>query len=116
MAKKKSALSQQEKRVAASALFTKPLTDRQRRELQQLAKLPDSQIDFSDAPEAKVRLSDVEVGGGARLVSGAGEEVPDVYERGAPPGNAGEPARAVRAEQARCQLIGKRVIGRQDGS
>jgi uncharacterized protein (DUF4415 family) len=43
-------------------LFTKPLTDRQRRELQQLAKLPDSQIDFSDAPEAKVRLSDVEVG------------------------------------------------------
>ena len=62
MAKKKSALSQQEKRVAASALFTKPLTDRQRRELQQLAKLPDSQIDFSDAPEAKVRLSDVEVG------------------------------------------------------
>jgi uncharacterized protein (DUF4415 family) len=62
MAKKKSASSRQEKRVAASALFTKPVTDRQRRELQQLAKLPDSRIDFSDAPERRVRATEIEVG------------------------------------------------------
>ena len=62
MAKKKSASSRQEKRVAANALFTKPVTDRQRRELQRLAKLPDSRIDFSDAPERKVRMSEIEVG------------------------------------------------------
>lgn len=62
MAKKKSVSSRQEKRVAASALFTTPLTDRQRRELQRVAKLPDSRIDFSDAPEGKARLSDGEVG------------------------------------------------------
>jgi uncharacterized protein (DUF4415 family) len=30
--------------------------------LQRLAKLPDSRIDFSDAPEAKARASDVQVG------------------------------------------------------
>lgn len=52
MAKKKSASSQQEKRVAASALFTKPLTDRQRGELDRLANLPETRIDFSDAAEA----------------------------------------------------------------
>ena len=62
MAKKKSASSRQEKRVAASALFTSPITDRQRQELRRLAKLPDSRIDFSDAPEGKPRLSDVPVG------------------------------------------------------
>jgi uncharacterized protein (DUF4415 family) len=62
MAKKKSASSRQERRVAASALFTRPITDRQRRELQQLAKLPDSRINFSDAPEAKPRMSDIQVG------------------------------------------------------
>ena len=56
MAKKKSASSRREKRISASALFTRPLTDRQRRELQRLAKLPDSRIDFSDAPEAKAPL------------------------------------------------------------
>jgi uncharacterized protein (DUF4415 family) len=62
MAKKKSALSPREKRVAASALFTRPLTERQRRELQRLAKLPDSRIDFSDAPERTTRASGIEVG------------------------------------------------------
>jgi uncharacterized protein (DUF4415 family) len=62
MAKKKSASSRQEKRVAASALFTRPITDKQRRELQRLAKLPDSRIDFSDAPESKSRVSDIQVG------------------------------------------------------
>jgi uncharacterized protein (DUF4415 family) len=62
MAKKKSASSRQERRVPATALFTTPLTDRQRRELQRLAARPDSQIDFSDAPQTKPRVSDVEVG------------------------------------------------------
>jgi uncharacterized protein (DUF4415 family) len=62
MAKKKSASSRQEKRVRASALFTTPITDKQRRELQRLAARPDSQIDFSDAPEGSPRASDVEVG------------------------------------------------------
>ena len=62
MAKKKSASSRQERRVAASALFTKPVTERQRRELQRLANLPDSRIDFSDAPEKNARKSEIEVG------------------------------------------------------
>ena len=69
MAKKKSAsrngpqtASRQERRVPANALFTTPVTDKQRRELARLRDLPDSQIDFSDAPEGKPRMSDVEVG------------------------------------------------------
>jgi uncharacterized protein (DUF4415 family) len=62
MAKKKSGSSPQEKRVSASALFTRPITDIQRRELQRLADLPESQIDFSDAPEGKPRQSDLQVG------------------------------------------------------
>jgi uncharacterized protein (DUF4415 family) len=62
MAKKKSASSRQERRVPASEIFTTPITDRQRRELQRLAARPDSQIDFSDAPEGKPRMSDVEIG------------------------------------------------------
>jgi len=62
MARKKSASSRQEKRVRASALFTTPITDKQRRELQRVAARPDSQIDFSDAPEGSPRASDVEVG------------------------------------------------------
>lgn len=62
MAKKKSASSRQERRVPASEIFTTPITDKQRRELQRLAARPDSQIDFSDAPEGKPRMSDVEVG------------------------------------------------------
>ena len=45
-----------------SEIFTTPITDKQRRELQRLAARPDSQIDFSDAPEGKPRMSDVEVG------------------------------------------------------
>jgi uncharacterized protein (DUF4415 family) len=62
MAKKKSVSSRQERRVAASALFTSPITDKQRRELQRLADLPDSRIDFSDAPEGKARVSGIQVG------------------------------------------------------
>jgi len=51
MAKKKSASSRREKRVPASALFTTPLTDKQRRDLQRLRRKADQKIDFSDAPE-----------------------------------------------------------------
>jgi uncharacterized protein (DUF4415 family) len=62
MVKKKSASSRQERRVPANALFTTPITDKQRRELRRLAGRPDSQIDFSDAPEQRPRASDIEVG------------------------------------------------------
>jgi uncharacterized protein (DUF4415 family) len=43
-------------------LFTTPVSDKQRRELQRLAARPDSQIDFSDAPEGSPRASDIQVG------------------------------------------------------
>jgi uncharacterized protein (DUF4415 family) len=62
MVKKKSALPRQEKRVPASALFTTPVTDKQRRELQLLADRPDSQIDFSDTSERQPLASEIEVG------------------------------------------------------
>jgi uncharacterized DUF497 family protein len=62
MAKKKSAWSRQEKRVPANALFTKSLSDRQRRELQRLRDMPDSEIGFSDAPERDPLPAEVHVG------------------------------------------------------
>jgi uncharacterized protein (DUF4415 family) len=62
MAKKKSASSREEKRIPASALFMKPLNDRQRRELQRLRDLPDSQIDFSDAPEGRPFPEEAHIG------------------------------------------------------
>lgn len=62
MVKKKSVSSRQEKRVRASALFTTPISEKGRRELQRLANRPDSQIDYSDAPERISRASDVQVG------------------------------------------------------
>jgi|SRR5579871_713828 len=62
MAKKKSASSRREKRVRASSLFTTPVSERQRRELRRVAKLPDSQIDFSDAPEVTPRPSEIYIG------------------------------------------------------
>ena len=62
MAKNKSASSRQEKRVPASALFTAPITEKQRRELQRLADRPDSEIDFSDAPQRSPQASEVELG------------------------------------------------------
>ena len=62
MAKKKSALSRQERRVPANALFTTPISDKERRQLQRLARKPDARIDFSDAPERKPLPSDVHVG------------------------------------------------------
>jgi len=62
MAKKKSVSSRQEKRLPASALLTTPLTDRQRRELERLARLPEGEIDVSDVPESTARLSRAVVG------------------------------------------------------
>jgi uncharacterized protein (DUF4415 family) len=62
MARKKSVSSRQERRVGASALFTTPLSEKQQRELHQLAAQPDSQIDFSDVPERARRAADVQVG------------------------------------------------------
>jgi len=62
MVKKKSVSSRQERRVPASALFTTPVTDKQRRELERVAARPDSQIDFSDAPERSPLASDIQVG------------------------------------------------------
>jgi hypothetical protein len=67
MAKKKSASFLQERRVQASALFTTPITDKQRRELK-LAALPDSQIDFSDGPAGRPQAGEVEVGRFYRLI------------------------------------------------
>ena len=61
MAKKKSASSQREKRLPANALLTVPITDRERQALRRLAKMPDAQIDFSDAPESGL-TGGVEVG------------------------------------------------------
>jgi len=61
MAKKQSASSRREKRVPANVLLTAPVTSRERRALERLAKMPDSEIDFSDAPEGKPIL-DAQVG------------------------------------------------------
>jgi len=62
MVKKKSASSRLERRLPASALFTAPITDKQRRELRQLATRPDSQVDLSDAPEAIPPVGEVQIG------------------------------------------------------
>ena len=62
MAKRKSASSPQEKRRAPSALFTTPLSEAERRELRRLARLPDSKIDLSDAPEAVAPPAKLHVG------------------------------------------------------
>jgi len=62
MAKKKSVSSRQEKRLPASVLFTRPITDKEHRELKELANMPDSRIDLSDAPEKLPRASDIHVG------------------------------------------------------
>lgn len=59
---KKSASSPREKRFPANVLFTRPLTNRQRLELQRLRDTPDSEIDLSDAPPFRPLQSDIEVG------------------------------------------------------
>lgn len=62
MVKSKSVSSRREKRLPASVLFTTPLTDKQRREIAALARLPDAEIDLSDIPEMKAWPEKVEVG------------------------------------------------------
>ena len=52
MAKKRAALSRREKRVPGSAAFTNSMSKRELADLRKLARMPDSKIDFSDAPEA----------------------------------------------------------------
>ena len=62
MAKKKSASSPRERQLPASALFTRPVGKRERRELEALARMPDSAIDFSDAPAVNALPPQVHVG------------------------------------------------------
>ena len=50
MAKKRSVSSRREKRIPANEVFTRPPNRREFAELGKLAKMPDSKIDFSDAP------------------------------------------------------------------
>lgn len=60
--KKKSASPPREKRYRASELFTKPLTDRQRSELQRLRDMPDSEINLSGAPLIEPFPWEIQVG------------------------------------------------------
>src|SRR6266851_1194123 len=62
MATKSSASSQREKRIAASEIFTKPLTNKQRRELEALALRPDSALDYSGAPALRKSPGPLTVG------------------------------------------------------
>lgn len=48
--------------MPANVLFTVPLSDKERRELKELADKTDSQIDFSDAPESQAPPPDVYIG------------------------------------------------------
>ena len=62
MAKKSSASSRPEELVSVNAgdILNKPLTKRQRAMLSRLAKLPDSEIDYSDIPPlTDAQLADV---------------------------------------------------------
>jgi hypothetical protein len=58
----KSASSPHAKRILASELFTTPLTPEQRQEIQALATLPDSEIDYSDAPVLTPTHSEIQIG------------------------------------------------------
>jgi len=60
--KKRNASSQREKRPPVSALFTRPVGKRERREFEALARMPDSAIDFSDAPAVNALRPQVHVG------------------------------------------------------
>ena len=43
-------------------LFTTPLTDKERRDLQRLARKTDKQIDYSDAPQKHPLPTEVQIG------------------------------------------------------
>jgi uncharacterized protein (DUF4415 family) len=62
MAKKRSGSSRQEKRIPASSLFTRPITRRERAEIEALARTPDSAIDYSDAPAMDRIPAEIHVG------------------------------------------------------
>jgi hypothetical protein len=47
---------------SAKDFLTTPISERQRRELQRIAKMPDSEIDVTDIPEVNPRSSEVLVG------------------------------------------------------
>ena len=59
VAKKKSVSSPRERRIPASALFTSPISRRERTELERLAAMPDSAIDYSDAPAVNPTSSEM---------------------------------------------------------
>lgn len=48
--------------MSASALFAIPLTESQKRSLRELAAMPDSEIDYSDAPQLEVAPAELFVG------------------------------------------------------
>ena len=60
--KKGSGSSRPEKRLPASAIFTTRLSNRERQQLEQIVKMPDTQIDLSDAPESLPQAAEVRVG------------------------------------------------------
>ena len=62
MTTKSSVLSRRVKRIAASEIFTRPLSNKQRRELEALANRPDSALDYSGAPALRKRPGPVTVG------------------------------------------------------
>lgn len=68
MAKKKSKIFPQEKRIAAREIFTTRLSEAQHNELQRLAALPDAQIDYSDCPETFPEASAIQRGRFYRLI------------------------------------------------
>src|SRR5579863_3166906 len=57
------------RRISAEELFSKPITEKQRRELERIAKMPDSEIDFSDAPVVIPKPSEIVRNPIKRLVS-----------------------------------------------
>jgi uncharacterized protein (DUF4415 family) len=62
MAKKQSGSSRQEKRIPASRVFTRPISKRGPAELKALARMPDSAIDYSDAPAVVPFPPEIHVG------------------------------------------------------
>ena len=60
--RKRSVLSPRVRRTAASEIFTKPLTRKQRQELEDLAALPDSSINYIEAPPLTLAPGQVTVG------------------------------------------------------
>ncbi|GEM_PF-1033353 len=62
MTKKRSGSSRRERLIRASELFTTTLSPRELRELKQLARKSDSEIDTSDAPPVKTTPKRIHVG------------------------------------------------------